>query len=218
MDNDVVLANSVYEYSIRDIQRCYNTRFGEKYPDSVLHCPTGRWVSGMWVLGNNYRNKSKLYGAFPPGILNRIYAMFPFVGSTLHVFSGSLSKVELEQEFPFTTHTLLDINPVDKEGVIVTDAEKMISEIGDCYDFILADPPYDQEDAKKYGYPSVNKKKVLYQCYECLNEGGFLCWLDTRVPMFRKDMFDWIGAVGVIRSTNHRVRVLSIFRISCGNG
>lgn len=45
-----------------------------------------------WVLGNDYRTRSTLYGAYPHGYLPRVMALFPDArpGNILHVFSGSL--------------------------------------------------------------------------------------------------------------------------------
>jgi hypothetical protein len=57
----------------------------------------GRDVAyGRWLGGNDYRSKTAFYGAYPPGYLERVLALFPDVVSLdrasaiLHVFSGSL--------------------------------------------------------------------------------------------------------------------------------
>ncbi len=34
---------------------------------------------GTWLLGNDYRNRSSFYGAYPPGFLKRLAALFPDV-------------------------------------------------------------------------------------------------------------------------------------------
>ena len=48
-------------------------------------------IEGIWVMGNNYTTKTKLYGAYPHGYLERIYALFPPIeDKTLHLFSGSI--------------------------------------------------------------------------------------------------------------------------------
>jgi hypothetical protein len=65
----------------------YNSAFPQ-YPDSHLQA-SDRWIQGMWVLGNDYRNASRLYGAFPPAFLRRIDALLP-PQRRLHAFSGSL--------------------------------------------------------------------------------------------------------------------------------
>ena len=35
---------------------------------------------------------------------------------------------------------------------------------------------------------------------------------DQVLPMFRKDTFNLVGAIGIVRSTNHRFRVAAIFK------
>ena len=41
----------------------YNEAYA-KYPPLVW---TDRWVYGVWMIGNNYRNKNQYYGEYPPG-------------------------------------------------------------------------------------------------------------------------------------------------------
>ena len=43
-----------------------------KYPPSLLI--SDNTILGLWVMGNNYTTKSDLYGAYPHGYLQRIYA------------------------------------------------------------------------------------------------------------------------------------------------
>jgi hypothetical protein len=37
-------------------------------------------------------------------------------------------------------------------------------------------------------------------------------WLDQVLPVYRKDYFNVDAVIGMIRSTNHRFRVATIFR------
>ena len=97
---------------------------------------------------------------------------------------------------------------------MVGDAEQL----SDCFvvnngfKLIIADPPYTPEDAKKYGYKMPNRKKVLSECYKVVCPGGYLVWLDTRVPMWRKKEWKMVGTIGIVRSSNHRVRMVFIFK------
>ena len=58
----------------------------------------------------------------------------------------------------------------------------------------------------------VNRNKVIKECYKILRPGGFLIWLDQVLPMYRKDEFSIIGVIGMVKSTNHRFRVIVIFQ------
>lgn len=164
-----------------------------------------RWLDGFWVLGQDYRG-SGLHGSYPPGFLKRLHAIFPeeFTGRVLHLFSGSLDKgvngvrVDLK---------LTRQPPPDIFG----DAHRLPF-AGETFDLIVADPPYTPEDAKKYGTPMINRRVVLAECARVLRPGGHLIWLDTRSPMFRKDVWHWWGIIGIARSTNHLYRAVTFYQ------
>jgi hypothetical protein len=180
----------------------YNTSpFGIKYPDSQLSCHTGRFISGVWLMGNNYRNKSSLYGAYPPQYLPRITQLFPDKERVLHLFSGSL---------PAGEYCRFDIA---QDAEVVGDAHKL-SEwfVPNMFNMIYADPPYTQKDADRYGTRMINRKKVMHEVYKVLEPGGFLVWLDTSYPMFTKREFEVVGFINIVRSTNHRFRNAVIFQ------
>ena len=171
-----------------------------------------RWLDGMWILGNDYRNKSSLHGAYPPNYIKRVVAMFPEAERILHLFSGSLTAaqtVEYHQDKDVVRFDLIDRVG---DGIVQGNAEQL----GDYFDrsqfdLILADPPYTGEDADKYGTPMVKRQKVFRQIPSVLCHGGNLVWLDQMLPMYNKEeMWMW-GAIGIVRSTNHRFRVASFF-------
>jgi len=161
-----------------------------------------RWLDGMWILGNDYKG-SGYYGAYPPNYVKRIMSMFPDAENVLHLFSGSL---------PPGNYIRLDSNPELKPDICY-DAEKLseVIEPG-TFDLILADPPYSVEDAEHYGTPLISRNKVIKECAKILPVNGFLIWLDQVLPMFRKDELFLCGAIGIVRSTNHRFRVSSWFK------
>jgi hypothetical protein len=75
---------------------------------------------------------------------------------------------------------------------------------------IVADPPYTGEDCDHYGVPLIRRQVVVRECHKVLAPGGFLVWLDMVWPQYSKR--DWIlrGLIGVVRSTNHRARIVTI--------
>jgi len=190
-------------------ERC--DHYGKAFPwppprtnhDETVWLDGDRWISGIWVLGNNYRGSS-YYGAFPPNYVRRVMAMFPDAQKVLHLFSGSL--------------------PHDKEGRFIRfdikgtpdvtgDAHELSQHFApDTFDLILADPAYSVEDSLHYGTPMVKRNVVLRECHAVLQKGGYIVWLDQVLPMFKKKNLHLCGAIGVVRSTNHRFRVAAFFR------
>jgi hypothetical protein len=164
---------------------------------------------GTWLLGNDYRNKTRYYGAYPPSYLQRVSALFPDIepGRTLHVFSGSL---------PRGPYLRLDVNP-DNGAELVGDAcdvAELIRVLGDGFlgfDLICADPPYSADDAARYGTAMIDRRRCVAALAEVCRSGGFLVWLDTVWPQFSKRQWRTVGRIQLIRSTNHRVRLVSIF-------
>jgi len=181
----------------------YNKAF-KKWPASHLHTQ-GNFIVGVWMIGNCYRNASNLYGAYPHGYLKRIMSMFPDLQKTIHLFSGSLTSDDVKG-------IRVDINPkMDPDYVI--DAHKLSEHFSkNSFDGIFADPAYSNEDSLRYGTPMINRNRVLKECVKILQPGGFLVWLDQVYPMYRKDELKLVGTIGLIRSTNHRVRFVFIYQ------
>ena len=185
-------------------QRCDS--YAETFPDwPPPRVENGR-ISGIWMLGNNYRSRSDLYGAYPPGYLNRVRALFPdLIGKmVMHLFSGSL---------PPGPYTRVDLV---RDADIQADAQHLPEEWDNLFDLIIADPPYSREDAKRYECPMPNRRLVLQECARVIRPGGFVVWLDTVWPMCKcgqdNPNADWnlAGHIGVIRSMMHRVRVVTL--------
>jgi hypothetical protein len=163
-------------------------------------------------VGNNYRNKTSLFGAYPPSYLERMRLLFNHEyqhGLVLHLFSGTVPATsnELTLDIRYETHPTFLANA--ETMTITHDIPKV--------DLIQADPPYD-EHHKDYGTMKMNKAEVIKQCSKILKPNGYLVWLDTIMPMFAKsDGWIYSGSIGLCQSTNHRVRVATILRLGSTN-
>ena len=175
--------------------------YNRAYPDRPPLVHSHGWIYGVWMVGNDYRNKSSLYGAYPRSLLERYEACFGWPEKVLHIFSGSLPADP--------RYTRIDI---EREADIQGDVQQLSELVEAGWDLIYADPPYTPQDAEVYGTPMPKKFSVVKECAKVLKPGGLLVWLDTQWPMFRKKELTLIGTIGLIRSTNHRVRGVFIFR------
>lgn len=206
-------------------------RYNATYPDRVglSSAPDGQIIAGCWMIGACYKNPNPLYGAYPHGYLERVHAMFPEARSVLHVFSGGLTYENALHELCTDGAAALgdcrrdpddifDLELVDMHGpeqgrypTWQGDLHEMPEEWADRFDLILADPPYSAEDSIKYDCPAPNRGKIMRSLRRVCKRGGNLVWLDQVWPMHRKlDWKTW-GTVGLVRSTNHRARVVSFF-------
>jgi hypothetical protein len=58
----------------------------------------------------------------------------------------------------------------------------------------------------------VNRNKVVRTLSDGLRPGAYVAWLDQVYPMFTKIQLKPEAVIGIVGSTNHRFRVLTIFR------
>ena len=172
------------------------------FPKSVFIGEDDR-LYGTWVMGNNYQVKSTYYGGYPHGYLKRIKALFPDKKKVFHLFGG---KVDTE----IIDGKTIDINPKMKPDYL-GDAHNMSEFIDEKFDLILADPPYSVEDCEHYGTTMVKRTTILKECVKLLEDKGHLVWLDQVLPMYRKAELKTTGYIGMVKSTNHRFRVVTIF-------
>ena len=176
----------------------------ENYEKKFINFPRSLFISnnqivGLWVMGNNYTTKTNLYGAYPHGYLERIYTLFPLIPhKSLHLFSGSLEDNEDYDKVDYNT----GINAEEMSDILPHN----------FYERIYADPPYSVEDCERYGCCMVKRNIVFKQCYKIMKKGGILIWLDQVLPQYRKTEFKIIGRIGMVKSTNHRFRVITIFK------
>lgn len=188
--------------TLRDRAGAFNAAYA-KWPASRLHLvsESGKPVIyGRWLIGNDYRNKTRYYGAYPAGYLDRLLALFPDIApaSTLHVFSGSLPPGEYAR--------CDSVQPAEYRCTV-----EQLPNFGAGFALIVADPPYSAEDAKRYGTPAIHRGRTMQALAKVAARGAFCCWLDTCWPMHRKAEWRTVGRVVITRSTNHRTRDLTIF-------
>ncbi len=174
-----------------------------KFPRSLFVAEDGR-VVGTWIMGNDYRVKSGYYGGYPAGYLRRVAALFPDRRRVLHIFSGQVDLAAMPGD-------TVDCNPALSPS-FVADAHDLSRVPLTEYDLILADPPYSIEDAERYQTTMVKRNIVMRSLAAGMVEGARVVWLDQVLPMYRKDEWEIEAVIGIVKSTNHRFRVMTVFR------
>lgn len=173
-----------------------------RFPRSLFISEDGRIV-GTWIMGNDYRVQTGYYGGYPAGYLRRIKALFPDKRRVLHLFSGAVDLAAMPGD---TVDINQELNPT-----FVDDAQTLSNVPLERYDLILADPPYSENDAERYGTTMVKRNKVL-KALQRVTLGTHIVWLDQVLPMYRRDAFGIDAVIGMVKSTNHRFRMVTIFR------
>lgn len=178
-----------------------NSIFGTKYPESKFNGTTRKYAT--WFLGQNYKNSTTYYGAYPPMYWKRIQTFIQPTDNVLHLFSGSLPK---------GSYTRVDMDETLSPDVVCKSEDLHSHLPNNSFDIVFADPPYTKADSQvgyKNNYP--NKKQTLHSVHKILKPNGLLFWLDTALPIYRKTEYNLVGVITIIISTNHRVRLVSIF-------
>lgn len=189
------------EMSWNDRISSYDANSG--FPKCLFMAGDGRCV-GIFIMGNDYHVKSGLYGGYPPTYLRRMKCLFPDKKRPLHLFAGAVNTDEL----PGIT---VDSNP-DMMPDYVDNAESLEKVPFEGVDVVYADPPYSAEDAEHYGTPMVNRNNVLRALARKLKARAHVVWLDQVLPMYRKDEWAVEALIGMCKSTNHRFRMITVFR------
>lgn len=174
-----------------------------KYPESLFIGRDDGRIVGTWIMGQNYRVQSQYHGGFPAGYLRRVAALFPDKEKVLHLFSGKVDT----KIMPGTT---VDINP-ELEPDILDDCQTLENVPLHEFDLVLSDPPYTEEDCDHYGTTMVKRNKVMKALGAGLKKGTHVVWLDQAFPMYRRMDFKIVGVIGMVKSTNHRFRMVVIF-------
>jgi 16S rRNA G966 N2-methylase RsmD len=121
----------------------------------------------------------------------------------LHLFSGHVDQAVIPGD---TVDINADLNPT-----YVDDAQTLRNVPLFIYDLVLADPPYSVEDAEHYQKSMINRNTVM-RALEGVRRGTYVVWLDQVLPMYKKRIWRIEAVIGLVRSTNHRFRVITIFR------
>ena len=72
-------------------------------------------------------------------------------------------------------------------------------------------PPYPFAEAVPIQPAFVKRNKVMAALAGC-RAGTHVVWLDQVLPMYRKDEWAIEAVIGMVKSTNHRFRMITIFR------
>lgn len=192
--------------TLRDRVEAYSAAFPDRPPLQLVR-ESGRDVLyGMWLGGQDYRNKSTFYGQYPPRYLDRVMCLFPDVAASprptdvLHVFSGSLPPGHYER-CDLMQPAEIQASVYELPNIILNWRPRLI----------LADPPYSKEDAERYGTPPLDRGRAMRALAGVTNPGAHLVWIDCVWPMHHSQQWATVGRITFIRSTNHRVRLVSIF-------
>lgn len=202
--------SSFNELTYKDLKQ-RAARFNLAY-STVPRCEVASWgdkpfLQGFWFLGGG-GNTSSFYGSYQVGYLERMEVMFGDLygkETTIHLFSGSLAVSD--------EYSRVGIDPTGKyQSDYEVDAHELSSHLPFKPKLIYADPPYSIEDSEHYKNSMVNRARVLTECAAVLQPGGYVIWMDQALPVFSNDELLWCGAIGYIRSTGNRFRVVNIFR------
>lgn len=189
-------------FPLNNQDRIENYLLETGYPRSLFLSEDERIV-GTWIMGNQYGVKSGYYGGYPHGYLKRIKALFPDKSQILHVFSGRVDQSVLPGD-------TVDLNP-DMEPTYLDDAQTLEKVPLEKYDLIIADPPYSVEDSEHYQPTMVKRNKVM-RALSRVKSGTHIVWLDQVLPMYKKEYYSVEAVIGMVKSTNHRFRVTTIFK------
>ena len=183
----------------------YNESHSHLPPLVVHNNKDGKsFLYGYFFLGS--QKQSAFYGAYANEYLNRMTCLFFDAKKIVRLFSGSMPAS--------SAYVRVGIDPTGQyKPDIEGDAEQLSSFLPFKPDLIYADPPYTEQEAEtKYQISLVNGPKVLSECAAVLQPGGFVVWLDTRLPVFSNDELSYVGCISYIRSTGNRFRCIALFQ------
>jgi hypothetical protein len=171
------------------------------FPHASIQEKDGK-VYGIWLIGNQYKRKSPYHGAYPPTYIERVRSLLPDNNEILHLFSGSLDVDDVT----------FDCNP-NLNPTVCGSAEEIDDYfVENSFDLVLADPPYTTADARIYGYKMPRSNVVMQKLYKIVAVGGIVVWLSTRIPMYRKEQWEFAGCVGLHTGTNRVFRSVVFLR------
>lgn len=124
----------------------------------------------VWILGPSLNNGCP--GSFPQGFVQAVKRKW-WGKKRLWLCAGGFRD-------PGGTH--LDIRTETRPDVL-SDAALLPFRDGE-FDFVLADPPYSAEEARRlYDLPYIRLGKTLNEAWRVLQEGGYLVFLHRTIPI-----------------------------------
>jgi len=160
----------------------------------------------VWALGPSSNGYP---GAFPRGLINMIRKKW-WGKDRLWLFSGSH-----RDEGGIT----VDINPAVNPSH-VADCSDLSFLKSESFDFIMADPPYSELEAKElYDLPYFNMVKTLNEMARVCKPGGHVLFLHRLIPAIHPALSDEfkrlkiVGVVGVYTIAGFsNMRALTVWR------
>jgi hypothetical protein len=172
-----------------------------------------RPITDTWILA---RSKVKYYGAYPAGFLERARALMgvDYGSQILHVCSGKVHDYPYKRYALGTGDYTVDAD-VDVNPDYVRDVTKEIP--GENWDAIIADPPYTEEDHRKYkvGQPDTwidlpKPTELLKMMLQKVKPGGRVGILHYILPRPPKGT-RFVACITVIVGFGNRPRLFSVF-------
>ena len=123
----------------------------------------------------------------------------------VETMSQSAPDAAWQQIEPLLDEAMANLNAADHDAVVLRYFEsRSLREVGAA----LAS----SEDAAHYGIKMINRHAVLTDLASIVSpKTGHVVWLDTVLPMYSKKLWSLVGTIGIVRSTNHRFRLVCIF-------
>ncbi len=183
----------------------FKAAFPQLIPLAVAQREKRPFIHGFWFVGGG--NISDFYGSYQIAYLRQIESLFPDCkGKTecVHLFSGSI---------PISPdYTVVGLPDGGYKPEFECNAESLSSFLPFKPSLIYADPPYEEAANGEYAICQINRARVLEECALVLKPGGFIVWMDQGLPVFSNKLLRLVGAIGYIRSTGNRFRMVSIFQ------
>ncbi len=183
-----------------------------------FQCNKYKIITDGWLCGpaeKDFRGQ-KFDGAFPAGFLKNWRLAFKKYIPTntdkiLHVCAGRTPKTEGKT---------LDIEPkyhpdflCNAENMVYGDIHGQKIVPGNEFEWAIADPPYNEEAARKYYHKKLlNKAKMLKEMMRVVSVNGFVGILDQTMPQRPPSNLKCIARIGVTSVPNLDMRIFTVFR------
>jgi len=167
-------------------------------------------IADVWLCGSAEKDSegNKFSGAYPAGFLKRFKSAFKdFLpqnnNDILHICSGRL---------PPTEGIRLDAN-ADYDPDILSDAENIPQVKDESFEWVIADPPYNEEASQKYyGVPLLSKVKMIREMTRVCKVDGYIALLDQYSPNSFPRCLKRIALIGVTSVPNTDMRIFTVWQ------